>query len=406
MRHVVLGMLCLAAVIAYVQRLGLYTAVAEVSASLGMDAAQMGQVMSAWSLGYAILQLPAGWLGDVFGSRRVLALFAILWSVLTGAASRAEDEQTLLTVWFCMGLAQAGLVPCAAKLIGRWFPESSRASASGLLVTAMAAGIALAPMMTGRLLRTLDWQTLYAIYMVPGLVWAILFFFVVRDVPVGETPATVPAPIAFGKLLRSGSVWYLCGQQFFRAFAMAFFMTWFPTYLRSTRGVDLTTSGDLTGLAGVGGMLGGLAGGFASDWLLRVTGNRRLSRQGLAVTGLSTCAVLLVVAHFTESLRMAVALQTCGAFIATFGGVSGYTVAIDIGGRGVATLFGLMNMCGNLGHTLFPYTAGKIVASATLEGREAEGWTIVLYLCAAIFIVDAICWALLNPKQNLDGEPL
>ena len=86
-----------------------------------------------------------------------------------------------------------------------------------------------------------------------------------------------------------------------------------------------------------------------------------------------------------------------GAFCATFGGVSGYTVAIDLGGRHVATVFSTMNMCGNIGAALFPVTAGWLVS-------YTGNWNVIIFLFAAIMAVDAVCWAILNPKAPLFGD--
>ena len=174
-------------------------------------------------------------------------------------------------------------------------------------------------------------------------------------------------------------------------------MTTFPTFLQETRGVSVVASGDLTFFAGVGGVLGSLTGGFVSDWMLRKTGNSRLSRQGIAVVGMASCAVLIVASSFVADVRGAIALIALGAFCATFGGVSGYTVAIQFGGKQVATVFSVMNMCGNIGAAIFPLTAGWL---ATRTGN----WNLMLFLFAGIMAVDAICWAFLNPQGTLFGD--
>ena len=92
-----------------------------------------------------------------------------------------------------------------------------------------------------------------------------------------------------------------------------------------------------------------------------------------------------------------IGLIALGAFCASFGGVSGYTVAISYGGAHVATVFGTMNMCGNFGAALFPITAAWLV-SAT------GNWNLMLFLFAGIMAVDAVCWALLNPKGTFSGD--
>jgi MFS family permease len=157
----------------------------------------------------------------------------------------------------------------------------------------------------------------------------------------------------------------------------------------------------MTGAVGLGAMAGGILGGLASDWLLRRTGNRRLSRQGLAVAGLSLCSVLVLVSAGITGREVATGFLTLGALAAAFGGVSGYAVAIEFGGKRVATVFSAMNMCGNVGAALFPAAVGTLL--------DATGdWDIVLYLFAGVLALDAILWALLNPRHPLfqdDHEP-
>src|SRR5687768_16872713 len=104
-----LGMLCLAATIAYVQRSGISVAAGSIQQDLGLDKVRLGTVMSAWSLGYALMQIPSGWLADRLGSRRALTLFALLWSAATGLTGLATSYASLLALWTLMGVAQAGI---------------------------------------------------------------------------------------------------------------------------------------------------------------------------------------------------------------------------------------------------------------------------------------------------------
>jgi sugar phosphate permease len=405
MRYHVLSFLCAAAVIAYVQRLGFNVAERTVRGDLGLDKEQIGRVMAAWSLGYALVQLPSGWLADRFGSRRVLAVLALAWSVLTGLVGLAWDYHSLLALWFCMGLAQAGIFPCSTKSIGQWFGDTSRASAVGLLGGSMALGSALAPALTGPLVSHFPWPLVFVAYAALGVLWSAAYFAAVPDAPVGPGGAPSPPPAwtrqDWFTLVTSVPMILLCGQQFFRACGMAFFYTWFATFLQETRGVNLAEAGFMTGAVGLGAMAGGLLGGLSSDWLLRRTGNRRLSRQGLAVAGLSLCSVLVLISVAVHSREIAVGVITLGAFAAAFGGVSGYTVAIEFGGRRVATIFSVMNMSGNLGAALFPTLVGTLL-------HATGDWNLVLYLFVGILALDALLWALLNPRHPLfqdDHEP-
>ena len=410
-RYRVLALLCISAAIAYVQRAALSVPASEIAGDLEFAdlARDMGWIQSAWYFSYGLMQIPSGWLADRLGSRRALAIFSVVWSLATLLTAFVTDFVSLLVMWSLMGAAQAGAFPCAAKALGRIFPETERARATGLLASGMTLGGAVAPVMTAMILQSLTawadawgidrWRLLLGAYAVPGILWTVVFLGLVslRTLPAASTTSVAIVPVDWSRLLRSWPLALLCAQQFFRAAGMVFFMTWFPTFLQKTRDVTLLGSGVLTTVAGIGGVVGSLTGGFFSDWLLLKTGNKRLSRQGIAVVGMGLCSLLIVASYFVSDIQQSIALITLGAFCATFGGVSGYTVAISFGGRQVATVFSTMNMFGNLGAALFPLTAGWLVA-------QTGNWNLILFLFASVMAIDALCWAFLNPQGTLFGD--
>jgi MFS family permease len=415
-RYQVLALLCISAAIAYVQRAALSVPASEIAGDLEFAdlARDMGWIQSAWYFSYGLMQIPSGWLADRLGSRRALAIFSVVWSLATLLTAFVTDFVSLLVMWSLMGAAQAGAFPCAAKALGRIFPETERARATGLLASGMTLGGAIAPVMTAMILQSLTawadawgidrWRLLLGAYAVPGVLWTAVFLGLVslRKLPTGantsaSNTSAANVPVDWSRLLRSWPLGLLCAQQFFRAAGMVFFMTWFPTFLQKTRDVTLLGSGVLTTVAGIGGMVGSLTGGFFSDWLLLRTGNKRLSRQGIAVVGMGLCSLLIVASYFVSDVQQSIALITLGAFCATFGGVSGYTVAISFGGRQVATVFSTMNMFGNLGAALFPLTAGWLVT-------QTGNWNLILFLFAFVMAIDALCWAFLNPQGTLFGD--
>ena len=410
-RYQLLAFLCVLAAIAYIQRAALSVPAAEIAGDLEFTdlARDMGWIQSAWYFSYGLMQIPSGWMADRLGSRRALAIFSVVWSLATLLTGFATNFVTLLVMWSLMGAAQAGVFPCAAKALGRIFPETERARATGLLACGMTVGGAIAPVLTAMFLQSFTtwaesihidrWRLLLGAYAFPGIIWTVAFLGTIslRKLPATDMTTDVRAPVDWSRMLRSWPLTLLCGQQFFRAAGMVFFMTWFPTFLQKTRDVTLAGSGILTTVAGIGGVVGSLTGGFFSDWLLQRTGNKRLSRQGIAVVGMGSCSLLIVASYFVRDVDQCIALITLGAFCATFGGVSGYTVAISFGGRHVATVFSTMNMFGNMGAALFPVTAGWLVA-------QTGDWNLILFLFAAVMAIDALCWALLNPQGTLFGD--
>ncbi len=403
MRYLVLAFLCAIAVIAYIQRTGLNAVKAQICSDVGIDTEDFGAVGSAWLLGYAILQVPAGWLADRFGSRNVLVVLAIVWSLLTGVIGLCRNFEELLVLWFAMGLALAGVFPCAAKSIGAWFPDTQKAMASGLLGSATMLGNAVASLLTVWCVFRLEfsWQWTYALYGIMGVVWALVY---VSLIPERRGTLAERSPMTgsdWQKLFASPSLWLLCGQQFFRAGAMIFFINWFPIFLTESRRIDEYDAGVYAFNVGVAAMTGGILGGFFSDWLFRRTGLRRLSRQGIALVGMTTSGILVAGTYFVpagpELDTLVISIFATVGFIASFGGVSGYTVAIEFGGKRIGVVFSMMNMAGNFAAAIVNFTAGSLT-------HRTGDWSAALFVIAGIFFVDAVCWALLNPKEPLFGD--
>ncbi|WP_020475186.1 MFS transporter [Zavarzinella formosa] len=403
MRYIVLGFLCAATVIAYVQRLALSAPTKMIEAELDITTKQMGIVMAVWYWSYALMQLPSGWLADRLGSRLGLVFFATIWSMLTAATGLATGFTGLLMVWGLMGCAQAGLFPCATKAIGATFPKENQASASGGLSACMAMGSAISHRLSGSLLGICSWRQILTIYTLPGLCWTFLF---AVFAPRWKERTTEAEPEEKGpntpsshwlKLATDSQMLIICGQQFFRASAVALFYTWLPRYLREIHGLSEERAGELASWPPICGIFGGILGGMLSDRLLKITGNSRLSRQGMAAFLTVICASLGLAAYLVTDTGIVIVLLCGIAFGAMASGVSGYTVAIGYGGNRVATVFATMNMSGNIGAGLFPFVVGWLV------GRYGD-WNIAMLVFASLFAASAVCWIFLNPKGTLFGD--
>ena len=412
MRYAVLSFLCLATVIAYVQRSAMNGATKAIEDDLHVTSQDLGWVMSGWYLLYSLFQLPSGWVADRLGSKPALIAFAVVWSLLTGIAGLASSWSALLILWAFMGSAQAGIFPCCTKAIGATFPRTQLAFASGTLACCMSLGAALSPVMTGQLLGVFTWQQIFALYAIPGLLWAATFALAVprpdtarpepSTDPADEWHALPPVQIAAGsqhwtKLITDGQMLLLCFQQFLRAGAMVFFVTWFARFLQETKGLSPQAAGMLAFWPPFAGAFGGITGGLLSDWLLRRTGNSRLARQGMTFIALLGCTGSAAAAYFVADPQLAVFLISIGTFCGMGSGVSAYALAIAYGGKRIATVFATMNMSGNLGATLFPTVVAGIVAST-------GNWNFALLLFVAMFGLAAVCWLFLNPKGTLFDE--
>lgn len=409
-RHLVLVWLCVATTIAYIDRGCLSVAEKLIRADLGLTESQMGLVMSAFFLAYALFQVPAAWLDHAWGSRRALPGFAAAWSVATGVCGASHGIVMLLVARFSMGAAEAGIFPSSTGVLSRWYPATRRAWVSGVLASFMGVGGAVGAALSGIILTYISWRGMFALYAVPGLIWALGFAYWFRNTPrehasvnaaeldliaAGATSSeqAKTGPIAWRVLLTHRAVLGLVLQQFFRAAAAIFYLSWFPTYLHETRGVGVWEAGLLTSLPHWTTMLGCLAGGWLSDRVLARTGSLRLARQGVAAASMLLATLLIGLAYPIADARLAVCVLSLGAFSAAVAGPCAYALTMDLGGRNTPQVFGIMNTAGAVGSILFPILVPKLVV---ITGS----WDAVLTFFAAIHVVAGVCWVMFNADRD------
>lgn len=423
------GWLAAAAAIAYISRNSITVAESTIRRDLDISEDLMGLIMGpAFFWSYALAQIPGGLAGQRFGTRRCLAIFSALSSAASAMFGIATGTVMLLVGRLAGGIGQAGLFPCSALCVSRWFPRSERALASGSLGAAMSVGGAIGAALTGVLMGWFSWRLIFVLYAIPGLAWSVWFYRWFRERP-SDHPRVNDAERALihgglvdhddsdGRVMNgsvrrrsNASYWTLtmiCGQQFFRASGYAFFASWFATYLQETRDVSTAGSGWLLTLPLLATVVASLVAGRVSDRLLMRTGSLRLARSGLASVALLFCSLLVFMSWHVDSAALATAVIAAGAFCAAFAGPCAYAVTIDVGGNNVATVFGAMNMVGNFGAGLLPWVVPAFrrfvdQSPRLLDGAQGNSWNAVLVLFAVMYLLAAVCWIVMPVR---DSEP-
>jgi len=424
-----LSLLCMAATIAYICRNSFGPLESTIRKDLKIDETTMGYIMSSFFLTYAVFQIPTGMLGQRWGSRRSLSLFAVAWSAASGLMACAVGAMGVVLLFVSRllnGIFQAGLFPCANNTVSKWFAPTRRALATGGLGSFMSIGGAVGVALGGLLLEPLGWRVTMLVFSSFGLVWAVGFYLWFRDLPQdhgavnaaelaliqgsqSEFEVAVPKSgdadqaIPWRALLLNSATWCICGQQVFRAAGYIFFASWFATYLQETHGVTPKKSGLLNSLPLLAAVAGGWIGGAVSDMLYRRTGSLDVARRRLAVYCLWTCASFVLVAYFIVDPLLAVLVISIGSFCASFAGPCAYTITIDMGERHVATLFATMNMCGNFGALLFinavPWSL-KLIAQHYPDYANSA-WDAVLLLFGLTYVGAGLCWFFLRTNGTV-----
>lgn len=428
------------AALAYLCRNSISVVQKSIRSDLQLTESQLGFILGpAFFWTYALAQIPSARLGERLGPRIGLACFAGAWSLaialfactnwFPGSLAMALFGDTnwfplLLGIWMVTGLAQAGAFPVAARTISVWFPKSERAMASGALTAAMSLGAAISAGLTGWLVLSIPWQIVFLLYAVPGIAWGIGFSKWFRNRPESQPGVNAAELLRIGEgnehaatpaiseatpwlpLVTSWPMWMICGQQFCRAAAQAFFISWFPTFLQESRHITVTQSGFLSILPHLSIAAACLSGGGLADFIYRKSGRLGWSRKGLAVVSLTLSTALIGAAYFVHDATGAVVVISIGIYCAALAGPGSYAVTMDMGGRHVGSVFATMNMIGNFGAGVLPWLIPALRAwvnanPVLLDACAHDSWNAVIILIALLHLLAAICWLVLPLRGTI-----
>src|SRR6185369_7673066 len=203
------------------------------------------------------------------------------------------------------GASQAGTYPILSKVTRSWFPASVRTSVQGVVASLSGrAGGACASILVATVLMAglgLSWRAALLALAALGVVVAGAFWLLYRNSP-REHPwvnareaelieeGTAPAaPGVRPRLDLRGARGWTLGALMLYCFASTFadqmFVDWIPLFLQEEKGLNTAEMGLFASLPLWGGALGGAVGGVLNDVLIRKTGNRRLARSAVALTG-------------------------------------------------------------------------------------------------------------------------
>jgi nitrate/nitrite transporter NarK len=203
--------------------------------------------------------------------------------------------------------------------------------------------------------------------------------------------------VPWSKLLRARSVWLLCGQYFACSYAWYFFITWFPTYLLEVHKFDVKSSALLAGLPLLLGGFGSMLAGALAPRIQSAFGHHGLVRRLFGVVGFVGAAACLLAATYLRQPLLAVSAIALASFGNDLTMPGSWTSCMDIGGRYVGTLAGMMNMVGNIGGFLSPIVLGYIVG---LTGN----WNLTFYVTAGVYVLGALCWWFMDPVTPLEEQ--
>jgi len=404
-------MTVLLAGITYTDRVCIAVTAPQIMRDLHLSQVEMSLVFSAFTLAYALFEIPTGWWGDRVGTRRVLTRIVAWWSTFTMLTGAAANYGWLLVTRFLFGCGEAGAWPNVARTFSEWFPVTERGTAQGIFFMGAHLAGGLTPLLVTALLAHLRWRALFAIFGSVGFVWSAAWYWWFRDRP-GEHPAANEEERAYiaagcgvrklargstdwGGLLGNGSVAALCLMYFTQSYGFNFYVTWLPGYLRTVRGFSGWMLGVLAGLPLMLSVAADLLGGITTDRMTRRYG-LRTGRAAVGGASLAVAGVLLLGGTaVSNAMASAVMIGLAGAASNFLLGAA-WSTCIDLGGENSGVLSAAMNTSGQVGGIVCPLVFGYAV-------QHWGNWTLPLGVMGVLYLAGAVCWAGVRPVSFLWG---
>ena len=379
-RYVIYGLLFFLTVINYFDRVVLSIAMPTLAQEFALTPVSEGWLLSAFIWIYVVLQVPGGVLLDRWGTRRLTAAAVAFWSVATAVTALSFNYVTLFTTRILLGIGEAPTFPAGVRAVREWAPMRERAWATAIFQSGPAFGTATSAVIVGWLISVAGWRTAFAASGSVGLLWVVAWLVFFRDpaeawfLSPGERTmilrerspgGTVGRGLSIGALMQYRTMWGLFIVQGCVNYTQYLALTWLPSYLVRSRGLNLMSSGVDLAIIYLGACAITLVAGRFSDAMLTEAAAREGRRRNVLVFFCGMASIMLVVPFVTETwaLLLALTLSLAGVQSAL---TNNYSLVSDLvhAGGGIGKAVSWLQLGGNLFGLLAPILTGYIIMAS------------------------------------------
>ena len=390
-KYVVFFFLYIGFCISYIDRSAIGLALPSISKDFALAPTQMGVVISAFFIGYSIMQIPGGWLADHFGSKTVICIALTLWSIFTFTTGHASTLAGLLFLRFVFGLCEGPYAGSCYRAIAEYFPRELRPAFTTGILSSNYIGSAIAPIIIVPLILWFGWRGMFQALGCIGLGYVFFYAFCVKQTkPAEEVKAGKKENKTkyFLHLMKFSIIWKLVLCAFCVSCINKGLDAWMPTYLIAERGINLKAVGYVTPIPFMASFLSTAGCG----WLMNKYFDKK-EQYMIAICAVMT-AIFLYLMYNAETLFWVVVFQ-CGVYFFK-ACILGSAVAIVlkiVTGFIAGSASTLVNMGGQVAGFISPVIMGYLVSAFN------GSFNAVFYYLIAAAALCAVS-ALLIPKRK------
>ncbi len=363
----------LATVINYIDRQTLSLVAPFVADELEISDIAYGNIVAAFLWAYTAMKLVSGVLIDRWGARFMLAASMVWWSVANMLHALARGALGLGIFRLLLGVGEAGNFTAAEKVISEWYPPQERGLTNGLVNAGAAAGAIVAPPLIALLYNQFGWRPAFVITGSLGFLWLIgwlRWYYSPAKHPritgeelklVGGQTHAGRKKLNLGHVIAIRQTWALLLARVFADPMWWFYLFWLPKYLQEERGFTMTEIGLVAWMPYLAADVGSIAGGLASNWLVK----RKVEVLRARKLAMVPCVLFMplgIVVAYTESITVAIAMICVVSGCHMAWKTNLMTLTNDIyPERIVASAAGLIGVGSGLGGALVSPVTGYII---------------------------------------------
>ena len=331
----------------YIDRVCISSAKDSIASDLSLSDIEMGWVLSAFALGYALFQVPGGSLGDKYGVRKVMTSIMVLWSIFTALTGAAWNYISMLFFRFTFGAGEAGAFPNISRAAFSWVPTKERGVFQGINFSGSRLGAAFALPLVAYLIDSWGWRAIFYFFGAVGIICSIVFYFLFRNKPEEHSGLSEVEKefivknrqqevekeggnLPLKTILTSKNVILAMIQYIGSNFIFFFMLTWLFPYIKAKYELSLVATGFYAMLPLLAGAVGNWVSGFMVDSIYR-KGQWKRSRQLPATIGFVLVVVGILSSLYMDSALGAVLCLSVAIFGADMTLSPSWSFCMDIG---------------------------------------------------------------------------
>lgn len=377
LRYWMLGWLLFAGVLNYMDRSSVSIAAPHMISELGLTKTDIGLMGTVFSWTYAFCQLPAGYLIDKLGSKKMYFFAVTLWSGATALMSLGRTMTHFLSFRFLLGVGESPNSPNCSKIATAWFPRDERGQAAGIWDSGSKWGSAVAPPVLTLLTLAFGWRWMFVIIGIAGLVLAASFYVFYkspeeskrlsdeeyRHILMGRDDESAPkANIPWLSFFQYRQTWGMMLGFFTSIWIWNIFITFLPLYMQTTLGVSIVKSGFYAAIPYLSAAICAIYGGHVTMIFVRRGYSAMESKKRVLIFSALACGAILCLIPFVQNLLQAEIVLSLSLGLIAIIQSQAWALTSDIVPDTHAARFGsIMNFGGYFGGALAPVITGIIV---------------------------------------------